>query len=136
MYFKLKYIGFSLIELMIVISIIGILAVFAVPSYQAYIKRARFAEVINATAPYKLAVSIALQQGISIKELNNGNASVPDFAQPSVNIKSIEVKKGVITATGQASVGNATYILKPNQDGSRWQIDGTCLELGYCHAQS
>ena len=48
--------GFTLIELMIVIAIIGILAAVAVPQYGQYTKRAKFSEVISATAPIKLSL--------------------------------------------------------------------------------
>jgi type IV pilus assembly protein PilA len=49
--------GFTLIELMIVVAIIGILAAIAIPAYQDYTCRAKIAEAVNAAAPAKTAVS-------------------------------------------------------------------------------
>ena len=125
--------GFSLIELMVVVSIIGILTVIALPSYHHYAERARFTEVISATEPYKLAISVALQQGESMDELITGAHGIPDAPEVTKNLASLSIDKGIITATGTALVNNATYILKPNNDGTHWQVDGSCLQEGLCH---
>lgn len=56
-----KQAGFTLIELMIVIAIIGILAAVAVPQYGTYTKRAKFAELVASVSPIKLAFSSCVQ---------------------------------------------------------------------------
>ena len=53
--------GFTLIELMIVIAIIGILAALALPAYQTYAKKAKFSEVVMATTAVKSAIDICYQ---------------------------------------------------------------------------
>lgn len=106
----------------------------AIPSYQHYIQRARFAEVITETELFKTAVSVALQQGIPSSELTNGVYGIPIEPKNTKNLASIKVINGIITATSTDLAAHATYILKPNADGSAWIINGTCLKDGLCSA--
>lgn len=126
--------GFTLIELMIVITIIGILATIAIPSYQSYTLRARFAEVIAAIAPFKIAVTLALQEGVSASELSNGKHGIPPEPKSTKNLASVRVDNGIITATASESINHTTYILKPSSDSSTWSVSGSCLKNGLCNA--
>jgi len=130
---KKHYTGFSLIELMIVVAIIGILTVFAIPSYKNYTERARFSEVIMATQPFKTAISLAIQQGAELNELTHNVYGIPPEPKPTKNIASIKVSNGTITATSTKAAGQATLILIPDQEGNVWSVSGTCLNAGLCH---
>ncbi|RDI41785.1 pilin [Aquicella lusitana] len=134
MFSHLRMYGFSLIELMIVVSIIGILAMIAAPSYQHYTQRARFAEVISIADSFKTAVSLALQQGASSAELTHGKYGIPAEPKSTQNLASLHVESGVITAISTERAGNATYVLKPSAEGSVWTISGSCLKSGFCNA--
>ena len=126
--------GFSLMELLIVVAIIGVLASIALPSYKTYTEKARFTEVVLATTPYKTAVAIALQSGDELDQLSTGIDGIPLAPKPSKNLASLSVNQGTITALASKAAGNATYILTPDETGSHWEVSGTCLEKGLCKA--
>ena len=110
--------GFTLIELMIVVAIIGILAAIAIPSYQDYTTKARYSEVVVAAGPFKLGVEECFQLGTAIADCDAGANGVPAaIATAAGAITSIGVADGVITVTPVAKgqvVATDTYILSPS----------------------
>ena len=64
--------GFTLIELMIVVAIIGILAAIAIPQYQDYTAKAKISEAGTVTASIKTAIAVAVQDGTLDKEIADG----------------------------------------------------------------
>ena len=133
-----KQAGFTLIELMIVVAIIGILAAIAVPQYQTYTKKAKFSEVVNATSSRKSFVEVCLQDPNILKaDCVGGTNGIPaDDTAGFGNVASITVAaNGVMTATATAALGGATYILTPTPDANKnitWATTGTCKTTGLC----
>ncbi len=128
----MKHHAFTLIELLVVIAIIGILTAIALPSYKGYLMRARFSEVIIATTPFKTAIAIALEDGITMSELNSGNYNIPNSPPATENLASVTVDQGIITATATERASGDSYILTPDSEGAQWQISGSCLKDGLC----
>ncbi|AAZ18112.1 probable pilus assembly protein major pilin PilA [Psychrobacter arcticus 273-4] len=136
----LKQQGFTLIELMIVIAIIGILAAIAIPSYQAYTKKARFTEVVLAATTVRTNIDTCFQgrgkyvltNCDSIAEVSLNASGVT--AANNVNSISITPTTALVTATGEANVDSATYTLQPTvvNNSLTWEIGGTCFAAGLC----
>ncbi|WP_025461504.1 pilin [Neisseria meningitidis] len=95
--------GFTLIELMIVIAIVGILAAVALPAYQDYTARAQVSEAILLAEGQKSAVTeYYLNHGIW--PANNSSAGVATSTDiKGKYVQSVEVKNGVVTATMASS---------------------------------
>ena len=126
--------GFTLIELLMVLVIVGILAAVAVPQYSGYVKKAKFSEVVAATAPYKLGVEDCYMRTATLTGCNASSNGVPVAISSAVGYTAtIAVVDGVITATGTADAGGVTYILTPTGTTTTvWGKTGTCVDANLC----
>lgn len=137
---KSKQSGFTLIELMIVIAIIGILASVALPAYSQYTKKAKFSEVILAGSSVKGLVDLCYQTRGS-QLLTNcdtldkvGGDTADITAGVQVTSVAMTATTAVITMTGAAAVDSETYILTPTAAGNTltWVESGSCITNGIC----
>lgn len=123
--------GFTLIELMIVVAIIGILAAIAMPAYQNYIKKARFSELLNASAAAKTAVEVCYQSNAKLDPCDSGVNGIPATITAADDVVGVTAEDGVITVATSAdhsSLESETATFTPNGSSGRLVWTLTCSD--------
>ncbi|EKD54842.1 MAG: type 4 major prepilin protein [uncultured bacterium] len=129
--------GFVWWELIIALTVLITLGLFAASAFSNYKRRSYFNEIVQVSAPFKKAVTDCFHNQKTLKGCNAGNHSIPaPIRKAEGGIRSLSVIDGVITITPIAKNGIAAsdnYILTPTVSGNTllWTSSGESVRQGY-----
>jgi len=124
--------GYSLVEIMVVLSIVSILAMVSIPMYSGYLNRAKASEGLTLVAPIKMAVNNFLLEHGSLDLLkSNLDLDLKDDIHGTYveNIKILNL--GLIDVIYKDGLGDLTFVPKINGSQIDWDCTGGSLEQSY-----
>ena len=133
--------GFTLIELMIVVAIIGILAAVAIPAYQDYVTKAKFSDTLHSIKSLRTAISMCMHENAgdaaSCDTAGEIGTDLPtDLQMKYAGQVTITATTAAINVTADAAAGGYTYINTPTIPANSpiiiWTQTGTCLAAKFC----
>jgi Tfp pilus assembly major pilin PilA len=131
--------GFSLLELLIAGTVIVVTGAVAYSSYQNFLRRTYYSEIISVVKPYQEAVAVCGKRLGKFAECNAGKHAIPaDITKTTKGLNSLTVVNGVITVvpeTARGITGEDSYILTPKlsdkKDEVVWSASGNAVVKKY-----